>query len=102
MRKPIKLSEHKGAQCHVLISEDGNRIQFISYTTLVLDCKAISDGGEEYIINCIGTYSQTTRKQIGWFLREYFNNLCYYDVKNAYEHSEPCLGYLNDSKMWLF
>lgn len=102
MRKPVKLSEHKDAQCHVLISEDGDRIQFISYTTLVVDCKAISEGAMNYIINCTGTYSQATRKQIDWFFKEYFNNLCYYDVKKAYERNETCLGCLNVSKMLLF
>ena len=55
MRKPIKLTDHRSAQCYVLISENGDTIQFISYTTLVLDCKAITEGAEEYIINCTGT-----------------------------------------------
>lgn len=55
IRKPIKLTDHRSAHCYVLISEDGDRIQFISYTTLVLNCKAITEGGMEYIINCTGT-----------------------------------------------
>ena len=99
MLETRKLTNHKSAQCHVLI-EDNGIINFISYTTLVIQAVPSDCGG--YVLYCTGTYSQTTRKQIGWFLKEYFNNLCYYDVKNAYEHTEPCLGYLNDSKMWLF
>ena len=66
------------AQCGVNIHKDG-RIDFISYTTLVITIDA--DGWLEIT----GTYSQTTRKQIGRFLHEYVPNLCYQDVKMFYE-----------------
>ena len=102
MKKQIKLTEHKSANCYVLISENGNNIQFISYSTVVLNCDAISDRACEYVISCSGLYSMTTRKQIGWFLKEYFNNLSYYSVKYAYEKNENCLGLLNNSKSRLF
>ena len=51
-------------QAHVEIDEDGNIFLF-SYTTLV--CVLDKDGWLE----CTGTYSQTTRKHIGYFMKEY-------------------------------
>lgn len=33
-------------------------------------------------VECTGTYSQTTRKQIGWFLKEYMPHLNYFDMKS--------------------
>ena len=72
------LCEMPYAQCGVNIHKDG-RIDFISYTTLVITIDA--DGWLEIT----GTYSQTTRKQIGHFLHEYVPNLCYQDVKMFYE-----------------
>ena len=67
------------AQCGVNIYKDG-RIDFISYTTRVITIYA--DGWLEIT----GTYSLTTRKQIGRFLREYVPHLYYQDVKMFYEH----------------
>ena len=66
------------AQCGVNVHKDG-RIDFISYTTRVITIDA--DGWLEIT----GTYSPTTRKQIGRFLREYVPNLCYQDVKMFFE-----------------
>ena len=66
------------AQCGVNVYKDG-RIDFISYATRVITIDA--DGWLEIT----GTYSPTTRKQIGRFLREYVPNLCYQDVKMFYE-----------------
>ena len=75
MRK-TRLSNHASAQCHVIESE--NRIDFISYTTRVITI--FWENGKRWI-ECTGTYSATTRKQIGWFLKEYAPDLCYYDMK---------------------
>ena len=60
--------------CKVRVYEDG-KIQLISYCTMVIE---IDENG--YIL-CTGTYSATTRKHIGCFLKEYASNLCYYDMK---------------------
>lgn len=49
----------------------------ISYTTRVISIDA------EGWLECTGTYSATTRKHIGAFLKEYAPNLCYQDVKAA-------------------
>lgn len=56
-------------------------IHLVSYTTRVISIDA------EGWLDCSGTYSNTTRKHIGAFLREYAPNLNYYDVKSAYEHN---------------
>lgn len=72
-----RLENHKYAQCYVLIEND--TITFVSYNTVVIVIKDI-DGIRH--IECTGTYSATTRKQIGYFLKEYATDLCYYDMKN--------------------
>lgn len=64
------------AQCGVMVHSDG--VDFISYTTRVI---TIKDGW----LTCTGTYSPTTRKQIGRFLREYAPLLTYQTVKKVYE-----------------
>lgn len=75
-----KLDSMPNAQCGVILHSDG-AVDFYSYSTLV--CKIDAQGWLE----CTGTYSQTTRKQIGRFLREYAPNLSYQDAKFCYEHS---------------
>ena len=73
-----KLSEHKGAECRVVIQEDG-LITFTSYVTDVIHAMPIGDG--KYEIDCTGTYSRTTIRQISWFMSEYFPALSYYEMK---------------------
>ena len=72
-----KLANHPYSQCHVEIAPNGE-IYFFSYVTLV--CHIDSEGWLE----CTGTYSQTTRKQIGWFLKEYAPAMNYHMVKHVY------------------
>lgn len=72
-----KLTDHCYSQCHVEIAPNGE-ISFFSYVTLV--CRIDAEGWLE----CTGTYSQTTRKQIGWFLKEYAPEMTYQMVKQAY------------------
>ena len=72
------LREMPYAQCGVWISED-NGIVFVSYTTPVI---YIDNNGW---LTCTGTYSPTTRKQIGRFLKEYAPMISYQMAKKAYE-----------------
>lgn len=111
MSKTVKLSHHQSAQCHVVFCDDGS-IEFWSYTTLVI--KAVRPGVEIpykkemdidliytpaseiwdedcWTLVCTGTYSATTRKQIGWFLKEYFGNVAYQDIKFIVETGHTCL-----------
>lgn len=71
-----RLNNHKSAQCHVIESE--NRIDFISYTTRVISI--FWENGKR-MVECTGTYSRTTARQITWFLREYAPDLNYYQMK---------------------
>ena len=71
-----KLRDHASAQC--LIEIENDRVVFISYTTPVI---FITHENGKRRVECTGTYSQTTRKQIGWFLREYLPEFCYQDMK---------------------
>lgn len=75
-----KLKNHPYCNCYVLMDniENPTEVDFISYTTEVIIASKVDD---EWYIQCTGTYSQTTRKQIGYFLCEYFTNINYYDIK---------------------
>lgn len=78
-----KLSTMPYAQAHVEIDDNGN-IYLFSYVTLV--CKITSEGW----LTCTGTYSQTTRRHIGAFMREYViypngERGNYYEAKNCFE-----------------
>lgn len=85
-----KLNRHQYAQCHVenMVSnytDEIDAIQFISYNTLVIEvrpyCGNAYIGRYLYTVECTGTYSQTTRKQIGWFLNEYLPGISYSNMK---------------------
>ena len=97
-----KLTNHPGAQCKVRLNDDGT-IDFISYTTLVIkatpfnsvtledraDLDLLDPAGNVtpetldnvYFLECTGTYSRTTARQISWFLREYFGDISYASMK---------------------
>lgn len=75
MTKKLKYAPY--AQCRVEI--DGDKITFISYSTAVIFMNKNEDGCR--VMECTGTYSPTTRKQIGRFLQEYAPDLTYYDMK---------------------
>lgn len=65
--------------CGVVFNDNG--VHLISYTTLV--CSIDNNG----FLSCTGTYSATTRKHIGAFLKEFASNLCYHDAKYCYENN---------------
>ena len=73
----MKLKNHPYANCSVRVLIDGS-VVFTSYNTDVI---YIDKGGWLYVS---GLYSATTRKQIGWFLKEYVPALSYYDIKSLY------------------
>lgn len=75
----MKLKDHKASQCHVVI-DDNKNIYFISYTTEVIRA-TVNPATGNYELSCSGTYSNTTAKQINWFLSEYFPVFNYYDMK---------------------
>jgi hypothetical protein len=75
--KTVKLKNHESAQARVTIDDEGN-IDLVSYCTTVIIAR---NHGNVYRIECTGTYSRTTAKHIGWFLRDYFPALNYYDMK---------------------
>lgn len=73
-----KINGHEHAQVRVYKYEDGT-IVLRSYATDV--CMIDKDGW----LYCTGTYSRTTIKHIGWFMREYGHGFGYYTAKRAYE-----------------
>ena len=62
--------------CGVVFNDNG--VHLISYTTLV--CSIDNDGW----LSCTGTYSATTRKHIGAFLKEYAPMCSYHVAKQCY------------------
>ena len=77
-----KLAYMPYAQAHVEIDDEGNKYLF-SYRTLVIELTA--DGW----LTCTGTYSRTTIRHIGAFMREYVEwpngeRGDYFTAKNAY------------------
>lgn len=76
MAKHVALKNHPYAQCYVLTMDYGT-IHFFSYKTRVI---TITPDGW---LCCTGLYSATTRKQIGWFLKEYAPMLTYHVVKQV-------------------
>ena len=71
-----KLDNHRYSQCHVETTDTA--VHFFSYSTLVC---SIEDGW----LSCSGLYSMTTRKQIGWFLKEYAPRITFQMVKQCVE-----------------
>ena len=71
-----KFDDHKAASAWIYETE--NEISLISYSTRVITMKK----GKDIQVECTGTYSATTRKHIGWFVREFMPDLSYYDMKN--------------------
>lgn len=75
--KIMKLKNHPYAQCSVRVLLDGS-VVFTSYNTDVI---YIDKDGWLYVS---GLYSATTRKQIGYFLKEYVPFLSFQDIKSLY------------------
>ena len=73
----MKLKNHPYAQCSVRVLLDGS-IVFTSYKTDVI---YIDKAGWLYVS---GLYSATTKKQIGYFLKEYVPFLSFQDIKRLY------------------
>ena len=66
---------HKYAQAKERIFTDGT-VQLVSYNTVVIEITP------EGWLTCTGTYSMTTIKHIGWFMRE--RGFSYYLAKQMW------------------
>lgn len=77
-----KLRNHASAQCCVRHYENGD-LCLQSYMTDVIYYDSTRG-----MLYCTGTYSQTTRKHISWFLREYFPDVFYHTMREAYQSNE--------------
>lgn len=71
----LKLKNHKYAQCGV--EKNIEMYIFKSYSTDVILWNTFTNE-----IMCTGLYSMTTRRQISWFLKEYFPNLSYNQIRD--------------------
>ena len=72
-----KLTAHPHANAHVVLTP--SVITLVSYSTAVIN---IDPNGW---LSCSGLYSMTTRKQIGWFLKEYAPTITFQMVKHCVE-----------------
>lgn len=77
MTHTTHLRAHPGCQCYIVRHDNGS-IDFISYVTRVISLK-IQNG--KRFVECTGTYSPTTARQITYFLREYAPDLNLSDMK---------------------
>ena len=75
----LKLKNHPYCNCYIL--KDDDIIKLVSYITEVIIAVRNPKNKNEWFLKCTGTYSQSTRKQISWFLREYFPKINYFDIK---------------------
>ena len=80
-----KLARMPYAQAHVEIDDEGNTYLF-SYRTMVIELT--NDGW----LTCTGTYSRTTIRHIGAFMREYVTwpngeSADYFTAKDAYRNN---------------
>ena len=73
-----RLSLMPYAQAGIVHGNDGTHL--ISYATRVVTID------KQGWMTCTGTYSATTRKHIGAFLKECGNGASYYDAKFCYEN----------------
>ena len=73
--RPLAYCPH--GSCGVIETE--NALYLKSYTTFV-----IKYDKKRNTLQCSGTYSATTRKHIGAFLKEYFPTVSYYTMKQCY------------------
>ena len=87
----MKLKNHPYAQCSVRVLLDGS-VVFTSYNTDVI---YIDIDGWLYVS---GLYSATTRKQIGYFLKEYVPALSYQDIKSLYYNNRVLNIYTGEIK----
>ena len=87
----MKLKNHPYAQCSVRVLLDGS----VVFTSYITDVIYIDKDGWLYVS---GLYSATTRKQIGWFLKEYVPALSYQDIKSLYYNNRALNIYTGEIK----
>ena len=87
----MKLINHPYAQCSVRVQTDGSTV-FTSYNTDVI---YIDKDGWLYVS---GLYSMATRKQIGYFLKEYVTAFTYQFIKMLYYKHLMCNIYTGELK----
>lgn len=90
--KSYKMDSHKYANCRISVYREDGRVTCVSLWSYSTDVCGIyfDDADGAWHVYCTGTYSQTTRKQIGWFSHELCYayapcNINYYDFKGIYE-----------------
>ena len=91
-----KLHNHPYANCKVIETEtcDNETGEVIkrwvlrSYTT---DVVLVRETSTMWELTCYGTYSQTTRRQIGWFLKDIGSPFTYYSAKRSFEHNSDII-----------
>lgn len=86
-----KLKAMPYAQAHVEINDAAN-VYLFSYCTLVAKI-------EDNKLEVMGLYSQTTRKHIGAFVKEYAGGISYQTAKQLYDDHKTmdiCTGEVED------
>ena len=92
--KLYRMASMPGANCKVAIKfEDGvpTEIALISYTTTVV---VLKKNGDKYSMECSGTYSQTTRRHINRFTKEFTGENMYYSCRDAVSRGDVFVDWI--------
>ena len=97
-----RLSTHPYTHCYVEVfgeeHENGtilNRIDFYSYRTLVISINFDIESRTGYL-ECTGTHSRSTARQMTWFLRELYLEVSYKVLKDIANSEIPGKYILDD------
>lgn len=55
------------------------------------DVVSVRETPRTWGLTCYGTHSQTTRRQIGWFLKDIGAPFTYYSVKRSFDHDSDII-----------
>ena len=81
-----KLHDHPYANCKVIETE-GKVIKTCVLRSYTTDVVLVRETPTTWELTCYGTYSQTTRRQIGWFLKDIGSPFTYFDAKKSFAKS---------------
>ena len=85
-----KLRNHPYANCKVIEEEFYDcrtgvvNLRHWWLRSYVTDVVLVRETPTTWELHCFGTYSQTTRRQIGWFLRDICSPFSYHDAKKSF------------------
>lgn len=93
-----KLRNHPYANCKIFeteIKDPDNGMVIMRRWLLrsyVTDVVLVRETDTRWELTCYGTYSQTTRRQIGWFLQDIGSPFTYQDAKRSFKNASDIIA----------